>query len=142
MRGRGRGAAGSRGAGGVGRGYVPNYMRQRRMPGEVSAPHCACCGLRLMVYYIVIYDLHRCVVCDFRIDMIGRMMVIFDWDDLGKIKRPMDDANLVDIVARNRIYADTHLICHDAIPIALCIEKLRCYGCEFVIILWALLPEL
>ena len=27
MRGRGRGAAGSRGAGGVGRGYVPGYMR-------------------------------------------------------------------------------------------------------------------
>ena len=27
IRGRGRGAAGSRGAGGVGRGYMPGYMR-------------------------------------------------------------------------------------------------------------------
>jgi len=41
MRGRGRGAAGSRGAGGTGRGYMPNYMRNRRGPGEILDEVCA-----------------------------------------------------------------------------------------------------
>lgn len=41
MRGRGRGAAGSRGAGGMGRGYMPNYMRNRRGPGEILEEYCA-----------------------------------------------------------------------------------------------------
>ena len=35
--GRGRGAAGSRGAGGTGRGYMPNYMRNRKSAPEVMS---------------------------------------------------------------------------------------------------------
>jgi hypothetical protein len=51
VRGRGRGAAGSRGAGGVGRGYMPGFMRgnSRKNAVEVSGMLLSACVEALAV---------------------------------------------------------------------------------------------